>query len=276
MPIRCGAIVLSTAKAMREPDNRIKQIGSHTFFMPISKVKPLTSGTGRHNIYAMEYNPKKIVEAIDVLRETYEKNKTIKIYSIDYIGIREDGGFTPSSKFPTVFDHAKYGVVFIHYSYWRVTQEDNSFFILFLKDNELGDTIEENGWRMFFDAPITTFNVTRSRSCYIEKGNLKLTIHFKQNSTNDLLSLLTYKCLSSFIEDKIGICFQAFKAAQNCTTQQELDFLNELLNRNQEIENLNKQLFWEKLNCFYKEKAIEGYKEMLDEIKDIVETPYKK
>lgn len=92
MPIRCGAIVLSTAKAMREPDNRIKQIGSHTFFMPISKVKPLTSGTGRHNIYAMEYNPKKIVEAIDVLRETYEKNKTIKIYSIDYIGIREDGG----------------------------------------------------------------------------------------------------------------------------------------------------------------------------------------
>ena len=49
----CGAIVLSTAKAMREPDNRIKQIGSHTFFMPISKVKPLTSGTGRHNIYAM-------------------------------------------------------------------------------------------------------------------------------------------------------------------------------------------------------------------------------
>ena len=35
-------------------------------------------------------------------------------------------------------------------------------------------------------------------------------------------------------------------------------------------------LFWEKLNCFYKEKAIEGYKEMLDEIKDIVETPYKK
>lgn len=130
MPIRCGAIVLSTAKAMREPDNRIKQIGSHTFFMPISKVKPLTSGTGRHNIYAMEYNPKKIVEAIDVLRETYEKNKTIKIYSIDYIGIREDGGSTPSSKFPTVFDHAKYGVVFIHYSYWRVTQEDNSFFIL--------------------------------------------------------------------------------------------------------------------------------------------------
>lgn len=144
------------------------------------------------------------------------------------------------------------------------------------KYNELGDTIEENGWRMFFDAPITTFNVTRSRSCHIEKGNLKLTIHFKQNSTNDLLSLLTYKCLSSFIEDKIGICFQAFKAAQNCTTQQELDFLNELLNRNQEIENLNKQLFWEKLNCFYKEKAIEGYKEMLDEIKDIVETPYKK
>ena len=91
-----------------------------------------------------------------------------------------------------------------------------------------------------------------------------------QNSTNDLLSLLTYKCLSSFIEDKIGICFQAFKAAQNCTTQQELDFLNELLNRNQEIENLNKQLFWEKLNCFYKEKAIEGYKEMLDEIKELV------
>lgn len=82
--------------------------------------------------------------------------------------------------------------------------------------------------------------------------------------------------MSSFIEDKIGICSQAFKAAQNCTTQQELDFLNELLNRNQEIENLNKQLFWEKLNCFYKEKAIEGYKEMLDEIKDIVETPYKK
>lgn len=180
------------------------------------------------------------------------------------------GGSTPSSKFPTVFDHAKYGVVFIHYSYWRVTQEDNSFFILFLKDNELGDTIEENGWRMFFDAPITTFNVTRDRSCYIEKRNLKLRIPFKQSSANDLLSLLTYKNLSSLVEDGIGICFQAFTAAQNCTTQQELDFLKELLKSNQEIENLNKQLFGEKLNCFYKEKAIEGYKEMLDEIKELV------
>ena len=97
-----------------------------------------------------------------------------------------------------------------------------------MKDNELGDTIEENGWRMFFDAPITTFNVTRSRSCHIEKGNLKLTIHFKQNSTNDLLSLLTYKCLSSFIEDKIGICFQAFKAAQNYTNSAGTRFFNEI------------------------------------------------
>jgi len=123
---------------------------------------------------------------------------------------------------------------------------------------------------MFFDAPITTFNVTRDRSCYIEKRNLKLRIPFKQSSANDLLSLLTYKNLSSLVEDGIGICFQAFTAAQNCTTQQELDFLKELLKSNQEIENLNKQLFGEKLNCFYKEKAIEGYKEMLDEIKELV------
>lgn len=242
---------------MREPDNRIRQIGSHTFlYAYIYSRNRFLWGLAGTNIHVMEYNRKKIVEAIDVLRETYERNKTIQIYSIDYIGIGENGGATLPSKFPTVFDGAKYGAVFIHYSYWRISQEDFSFFILFLKNEDIGDAIEENGWKMFFDAPITTFNVTRGRRCYIENNNLKLSIYFN--------SIFEAK-------ENIATCFQAFKAAQNCTTQQELNFLYELLNRNQEIENLNKQLFNEKLNRFYKEKAIEGYKEMLDEIRTLIE-----
>ncbi len=204
----------------------------------------------------MNYSRIQIQQMLDSLRETYEKNGIIKILNIDYIGIEENQIATLPSKFCTVFDNSHYGVIFICYEYLRVSNKDRSFFILFLSDNWIGDTIKENGWTMSFDTPITAINITHGRTCYISKGDLKLSLFF-----NSIYS----------VKNKIGMCFLLFKNAQNCTTQQELDFLYKISEQGIEIESLNKQLIKEKTDEYYKNKEIEGYKGMLENIKALID-----
>lgn len=67
------------------------------------------------------------------------------------------------------------------------------------------------------------------------------------------------------------MCFLLFKNAQNCTTQQELDFLYKISEQGIEIESLNKQLIKEKTDEYYKNKEIEGYKGMLENIKALID-----
>lgn len=228
--------------------------------MPISKVKPLALGIGRHNIMLMNYDLKQITNWRDYYRNTYEKSTPQKIYrtSLRYVGIDENLKATGLSNSPIPFHNSVYGIVFFEYTYIKQTQEDSSFFALFVSENNVNEYLEENGWRMQFDRPITESYRTCGRRLIINKSNLKIEISFPNWD-------YTNQCWE--IENKMEDCFNLFKKAQLCTTQRELDFLVELFSKREEIKSLNKQLIAEKMSNVYKEKAIEGYKAMLDEIK---------
>lgn len=200
----------------------------------------------------MNYDVNLLNEWVNGLRTM---NGTLHFEKLRYVGIDANGNSTPISSSPMVFREAKYGVLFANYRYLKISQDAFSFFTLFISDNNYNDYLEENGWIMSLDEPITTTYNTNNRICII-----------KNLTSNHNLKLL-FRGLS--IQENMGKCFKYFKAAQLCTTQQELDFLSELY-INEESCNFDQQAFKEKVTLYYKGKGVENYKEFLDRIEILI------
>lgn len=212
----------------------------------------------------MNYDLKQILDWKDYYCSLYEKTHPKKIYrtTLRYVGIDENLKATELSTSPLVFQNSVYGVVFLEYTYIKQTQDDNSFFALFISEGKANDYIEENGWKMKFDKPIVEFNKTNGRCLLLSKSDLNIEIKFLD---------WDYTNVCWKIESQMGNCFKLFKMAQQCTTQQELNFLLEMFHKDKKIECLNQKLLKEQMNLYYKEETIKGYKEMLDEIKALIE-----
>lgn len=89
---------------MREPDNRIKQVGSHTFFMPISKVKPLTPGTGRHIInYKMTFSSKEMTAIVALARAMASADGKIEAIELKIIANELVRFGVPQDECTTIF-----------------------------------------------------------------------------------------------------------------------------------------------------------------------------
>lgn len=197
---------------------------------------------------------------LNVLREWAEglrlMYRELNFYQLKFVGIDKDGNSSPVSSSHIVLRNAQYGVLFANYRYLRITQDDYSFFTLFINGNIYNEYLEENGWRLYLNEPIVKEYITHNRSCIITNLNSKIKLE------------LSFKGLS--IQNNMGLCFKYFKIAQLCTTQQELDFLYKMFEQNIEIENLNKQLIKEKVDEYYMNKEIEGYKGILEKINALI------
>lgn len=198
----------------------------------------------------MNYDSNFIKEWKEILRERYKDLS----FDFQYIGINADGSVTPYSIFPNVFNKAQYGIVFAHYQYLRISNYDNSFFTLFITEDTANSFLHENGWNLSLDSPHTSIYKTLGRTCIIWNNELEIRIYF------DGFSILTH----------IGDCFKLFKEAQKCSTQEELKYLKDIYYKTREIASLNKELFEKQAEIYYKEQAIEGYKDLLNQIRDLV------
>lgn len=201
----------------------------------------------------MNYDVKLLNEWVNGLRIM---NGDIHFEKLRYVGIDAENNSTPISSSPMAFREAKYGILFANYRYVRISQDDFSFFTLFVTDGSYNDYLDENGWRMNLDEPITTIYRTNERRCIIKcltKGNLKLELPFEGLS----------------IQENMEKCFKYFKTAQLCTTQQELDFLLEV-HRNAKFNIFDQQAFMEKISLYYKGKGVNNCKEFLDRVKELI------
>ena len=203
----------------------------------------------------------KVDEIIEWAKNTQEsicslRKSVVRPMRLYYISIKKDWSVTAIEDSIKSFIDAEYGIVLLSYEYLVQTQYDMSFFTLFITQDGANESVTENGWTLKLSNPTVSTFRSNERCCSIFKGDLCLTIDF----LNDYL----------IIPRKLRDCFKLFKAAQQCTTQRELNFLKELYNKNNEIEALNKRLLNEKMDLHYKEMAIEGYKDLLNQIRDLV------
>lgn len=174
----------------------------------------------------MDIDLKIINDWLEELRSQHENINNpnrVKISTVSYVGIKEDGSETPAMPSYWIFrkPDCKYGVVIAQYVYTVQTQNDCSFFVLFLSDDQQCEYLEKNGWKMYLDIPIVSQNRTHNRYCYIENNNKCLKIEL--NIFNDKLFTPP-----TFTPKNIQKCFTIFEYAQKCTKQEELDVLKKI------------------------------------------------
>ena len=152
--------------------------------------------------------------------------------------------------------NADFAVIFVHYEYRVVTQDDYSYFVLFFDNKK--DTIEDfvtiNGWTLRYDEPITGMYRTYNwRSLTISKENLNMRLEGYRMP----------------MKDNFKIIWEYFGLAQQCNTQKELDMLTKLYKNDTDIKQLNA----EKLRLLHEKEGLEDlvkrYKDLLDKINDM-------
>ena len=165
-----------------------------------------------------------------------------------------DGETVEYSTVPFVLDSAKRAMVIYTYTYTVMTNNDQSFFALFLDsdaDNEVNDNLVIDGWKLKFDSPYTSGYRTYGRSLYMSKDNLSLEI-------NDHWS--------SFLGTRFDTYWKLFARVRECSTQKELNILKELFRTNKDLDELKGNMLTEQYRNFVLEEKCRAYESILEKI----------
>ena len=190
-----------------------------------------------------------------------------------YLGIKKDWSVTSLENSTACFADAKYGVVILLYKeiYLNLpTFINEDYFTLFVTENGVSETLVENGW---------TLSMEKSKSVRCQ-SDIKCYKIFKDNLCLDLSFINAHLTIPLVLRD----CLETFNKAQRCTTQYDLDNLKkdyeynkefnlwkQLYEKNEEIKELNKRILNAETDLHHKEQAIEDYKDLLIQIKDLIE-----
>ena len=147
---------------------------------------------------------------------------------------------------------------------------NEDYFTLFVTENGVSETLVENGW---------TLSMEKSKSVRCQ-SDIKCYKIFKDNLCLDLSFINAHLTIPLVLRD----CLETFNKAQRCTTQYDLDNLKkdyeynkefnlwkQLYEKNEEIKELNKRILNAETDLHHKEQTIEDYKDLLIQIKDLIE-----
>ena len=165
-----------------------------------------------------------------------------------------DGETVEYSTVPFVLDSAKRAMVIYTYTYTVVTNNDQSFFALFLDsdaNNEANDYIVMDGWKLKFDTPYTSGYRTFSRSL---------------NMSKDDLSLEIYSHCSAFTNSGFDTYWKLFARVRECSTQKELNILKELFQAKKGLDDLKCNMLIEQYRNFVLEEKCRAYESILEKI----------
>ena len=165
-----------------------------------------------------------------------------------------DGETVEYSTVPFVLDSAKRAMVIYTYTYTVMTNNDQSFFALFLDsdaDNEVNDNLVIDGWKLKFDSPYTSGYRTYGRSLYMTKENLSLQIHDHW---------------SCYLGGGFDTYWKLFARVRECSTQKELNILKELFLAKKDLDVLNGNMLTEQYRNFVLEEKCRAYESILEKI----------
>ena len=192
--------------------------------------------------------------AIRFAEDMRREHPEVKIVNCKYVTIDENNK-TDFSDYAYNVDNTKYTIVCCKYDYTVLTQMDSSAFVLFIDENGHADSkLKIGNWTITMDTPHTGSWRTNRRVLYASYKELRFE-----------LSLKNYK-LAEDIANKWPYLIKAME----CSTQLELDFLSKLADKEDKLKELNQISLRKELELSQKSILLDSYKELLDEIKNLV------
>lgn len=193
--------------------------------------------------------------AIDFKKKFIEQNENVWRKTIKTSFIAINGNDVKVSSNPFSMENAEHGLVIFHYTYTVISQSDSCMVPLFFNSNgEIEDYIEIDGWKLYFDKPITSSYRCDSHKCYMTNGVLKL-------------SLIIRPWL---VDEEFKKLWHLFSMARTCETQKELDYAYKIYKDEENIlalkmKNLKNEVKINELNLL-----LDAHKSLIDRIKKLV------
>lgn len=193
--------------------------------------------------------------AIHFAEDMRYEHPEVRITNCEYVTI-DGNSETAFSDYAYNVDNAKYTIVCCKYNYTVLTQMDSSAFVLFIDENGHADSkLKIGNWTITIDTPYTgSWRTNDSRVLYASYKELRFELSLKNHK------------LAEDIANKWPYLIKAME----CSTQLELDFLSKLAYKEDKLKELNQISLRKELELSQKSILLDSYKELLDEIKNLV------
>lgn len=175
---------------------------------------------------------------------------------MEYITINNDNLVKVSST-PYILDNAKIAIVIYYYSYLVLTQYDNNYFVLFMDtEGNIDSSLNIGGWKIEFSDPITSSYRTYYKDLTISKSNLSTSISVPKHNVGEIFPKI----------------WELINKVQLCDSQIELDLLEKLYEKEEEIANLEKNNFELRYKNEVMKETMDSYKDLLSHIQELIST----
>lgn len=186
------------------------------------------------------------------------KRGSLRFSAPVYLAISTHGSVESSSLW-LILKNANLAALILPYKYRVITAEDSSAFILFI-DNKgnCNDSIDLNGWKLKFDAPIERLYRTYQRSAIISKAGHKVFLKTPHGTItpDDFKRIWNYfRQISTINEDFAS-----------------LPLYQELYDNNITITSLREDNIRKEYTLFCTEAIVKANEELLENLKHIVKS----
>lgn len=193
--------------------------------------------------------------AMDFKKKFIEENENVWSKTVKPSFVSINGDNIKVSANPYAMEDAEHGLVIFHYTYTVVTQTDSCMVPLFFNSNgDVEDFIEIEGWKLFFDKPITEFLRCGYITCHMTKGSLNLDI-------------ITHPWA---LDEEFEKVWHLFSIVRTCNTQKEIDYVYKIYNKDKDILSLKDKNLKAEAKIEALEMLLDAHKDLIDKLKEIV------
>lgn len=193
--------------------------------------------------------------SMDFKKKFIDENENVWSKTVKPSFISINGDDIKVSTNPYSMEDAEYGLVIFHYTYTVITQSDSCIATLFFNSNgDVEDFIEIDGWKLYFDKPITALSRCSYMTCHMVKSSLKLDV-------------ITHPWK---LDDEFSKVWHLFSIVRTCETQKEIDFAYKIYKREEDILTLKDKNLKAEAKIDALEMLLDAHKDLLEKLKDIV------
>lgn len=195
--------------------------------------------------------------AMDFKKKFISENENVSAKTLKPSFVSINGDDVKVSAYPYSMENAEHGLVIFHYTYTVITQTDRCIATLFFNSNgDIEDFIEIDGWKLYFDKPITSQYRCFGRYCHMTNGLLRL-------------SIVTYTWK---LDEEIERIWKLFSVVRTCVTQKEIDFVRKIYDRDEDLLSLKEKNLKAEAKIDALEMLLDAHKDLLEKIKELVNT----
>lgn len=192
---------------------------------------------------------------MDFKKKFIEENENVWSKTVKPSFVSINGDDIKVSANPYSMEDAEHGLVIFHYTYTVITQSDSCIVTLFFNSNgDVEDFIEIDGWKLYFDKPVTALWRCDYMTCHMTNGSLNLDV-------------ITHPWK---LDEEIEKIWHLFSVIRTCSTQKEIAYAYKIFKKEEDILSLKDKNLKAEAKIEALETLLDAHKDLINKLKEMV------